>query len=156
MRHGEVPEVPVLAETEAASQDTAGLQLYCRMLSPVWCEALASGEKMFEVQRYKQKRGGNIVKSAKCWRLGAVWSCSFRTRGRSRSSGWASCQENEGKRNRSACWSACLNTCVNRLNCGSVGALDVETAQCEPLCLLVYRLRISNTNSVVAMEDDHV
>ena len=64
VQHG--GEVPVLAETEATSHDDSGrLQVYCRMLRPVWCEALASGEKMFEVQRYKQKRGGNVFKFAK-------------------------------------------------------------------------------------------
>ena len=59
-------EVPVVAETDAASEDAfASLEVYCRILSPVWCEALASGEKMFEVQRYKQKKGGNVFKFAK-------------------------------------------------------------------------------------------
>ena len=64
VRHG--GEVPVVPETDAASQDAfASLEVYCRILSPVWCEALASGEKMFEVQRYKQKKGGNVFKFAK-------------------------------------------------------------------------------------------
>ena len=97
-------EVPVVAETDAASEDAfASLEVYCRILSPVWCEALASGEKMFEVQRCKQKKRRQRFQVCESWRLGAVWSCRFRASGRSCSSVWASRSKNEGKRKRSPC-----------------------------------------------------
>ena len=78
VRHG--GEVPVVPETDAASQDAfASLEVYCRILSPAWCEALASGEKMFEVQRYKQKQAGTFSSLRKLEI--AVWSCRFTASG---------------------------------------------------------------------------
>ncbi|CAJ1379993.1 unnamed protein product [Effrenium voratum] len=51
-------------EAEAASTP----DLYCRVLKPMWCRALASGEKMFEAQSYREKKG-NAMKFAKA----GVW-----------------------------------------------------------------------------------
>ena len=38
--------------------------LYCRILQPPWCDALASGQKMFEAQKYRGARKLNVFKFA--------------------------------------------------------------------------------------------
>ena len=38
--------------------------LYCRILQPIWCDALACGHKMFEAQKYRGARTFNVFKFA--------------------------------------------------------------------------------------------
>ena len=59
----EVSAPPARSGEEAESLATT-TPLYCRILHPIWCDALASGHKMFEAQKYKGARKFNVFKFA--------------------------------------------------------------------------------------------